>query len=153
MIDFLANHPHHIDTVLDWRYSEWARYFGFPEKRLWREKLVAQCGRETIPAILIALENDEPMGTASLVQNAMTLFTELSPWLSGVYVIADRRCQGIGGLLVARVEALARELACEKLFLFTFDQDAYYAKRGWREIRKDSYVSVPVSIMEKSLNP
>ena len=55
-----------------------------------------------------------------------------------VYVARSRRGQGVGGRLLAALEARARELAYHKLVLFTFPWNALgqglYRKRGYREV-------------------
>ena len=70
------------------------------------------------------------VGSASLIAQDMDTRPELSPWLASVYVAAEHRRQGIGSALVRRVAQEAAALGVETLYLFTPDQEHFYARLG-----------------------
>jgi hypothetical protein len=47
-------------------------------------------------------------------------------WLASLYVRADRRRRGVGGMLLKAAVAEARRLGVKALYLFTADQEGYY---------------------------
>ena len=76
---------------------------------------------------------------------------ELSPWLASVYVAADHRRQGIGSALVRRVAEEAASLGVEALYLFTPDQERFYARLGWTVLERCTYRGYPQVVMTLSL--
>ena len=59
---------------------------------------------------LIALLNDQPVGTASIFLDDMDTRADLSPWLAAVYVPPEHRSQGIGTCLVQAIEAVSQQV-------------------------------------------
>jgi N-acetylglutamate synthase-like GNAT family acetyltransferase len=72
---------------------------------------------------------------------------KLSPWLASVYVAAEHRCQGIGSALVRRVVEEAAALDVQRLYLFTPDQERFYARLGWSVIERCTYRGYPQVVM------
>jgi N-acetylglutamate synthase-like GNAT family acetyltransferase len=54
----------------------------------------------------------------------------------GLYVAPEARTLGVGTRLVEAVETEAGRLGFGRLYLFTFDKAAYYARRGWTELER-----------------
>ena len=77
----------------------------------------------------------------------------LRPWLSGVFVIPERRKAGLGPTLVATVEEAAGTLGYPTLYLYTAPVTArkFYAPLGWEVILTPSYEGKEVAVMAKSL--
>jgi N-acetylglutamate synthase-like GNAT family acetyltransferase len=75
---------------------------------------------------------------------------ELFPWLASVYVAPAHRRQGIGSLLVRRVEQEALALGFGTLYLFTPDRETYYAHLGWTVLEHTEYMGEKVVIMTRN---
>jgi predicted N-acetyltransferase YhbS len=76
----------------------------------------------------------------------------LSPWLADVYVAVEYRRQGIGSALVQRIIVEARALCVETLYLYTSDQQRFYARLGW-SLREHLYhVDTEVDVMALPLS-
>lgn len=87
-----------------------------------------------------------------LVACDMKIRNELTPWVAGVYVAAEERGKGIGAALVQRVTEEAKALGHERIYLFTFDAEKYYARIGWQLRERAEYLGVGVAVMEMGLS-
>ncbi len=144
----LRSAPHHIPTLAQWHHDEWSYLNpgGSVEKRV--EKMRAYLGENLIPTMLIAVEDDDVWGSAALSTSDMDTKPELSPWLANVYVRTDKRGLGVGAKLVKSIMDLAKQNQLSRIYLFTPDQENFYAKLGWKTISKESYRNSPVTIMQ-----
>lgn len=144
----LRTASHHIPTLAQWHHNEWSYLnpSGSVEKRI--EKMRTYLGENLIPTMLIAVEGDEVLGSAALIASDMDTKPELSPWLANVYVRADKRGLGVGAKLVKSVMDLAKQNQLPRLYLFTPDQEAFYAKLGWETLSKENYRNSSVTIMQ-----
>jgi N-acetylglutamate synthase-like GNAT family acetyltransferase len=144
----LRSAPHHIPTLAQWHHDEWSYLNpgGSIEKRV--EKMRAYLNENLIPTMLIAIDGDEVWGSAALSTSDMDTKPELSPWLANVYVRSDKRGSGVGAKLVKSIMDLARQNQLPRIYLFTPDQENFYAKLGWKTISKESYRNSPVTIMQ-----
>ena len=146
-IEYLADRPEFIPTLARWHYEEWGdlRPDDSVEARIVR--LQGWCSREKVPLAFVALSDGELMGSASLVEHDMDNRPELSPWLASVFVRPECRRQGVGAALVRRVMDEAKALRVSKLYLYTMDRTAFYAKLGWSLMEHTICLQKEVSIM------
>ncbi|MHC4065329.1 MAG: GNAT family N-acetyltransferase [Planctomycetota bacterium] len=150
-IEYLADHLPLLPIVAKWHHEEWdrSRPDATVEERIAR--LQQWCGRRCIGTTFIALVGDAPVGCASLVAHDMRTQMELTPWLGGVYVAPDHRRQGIGSALVTRAVDEARKLSVERLYLYTADQERFYARLGWSVVEQCQYRGQGVVVMTLQL--
>ena len=94
-VDYLFEHPEHLECVAEWIHAEFsadkrplASVAGFAVTS-------SNCA-DRIPLSLLALADDVPVGTINLVENDDENRTYLRPWLAALFVVPDRRRQGIG---------------------------------------------------------
>lgn len=148
-IEYLADHKELIPKLARWMHEEWG--YLYPEHTLEiRERLVAErANKDRIPLTLVAIEDDEPVGTVCLKLNDMDTRPELTPWLASLYVKQSRRREGIGSGLVEAIEKEAAELGAKKLYLYTPKSENFYAERGWNVRERVEYRGDFVSVMEK----
>ena len=146
----LKEMPHYLDTLARWHQEEWG-YFK-PNKTLAQriERMQSHLLPEFIPTTFVA-SNHELLGSATIIEHDMDTRKELTPWLAGVYVVPEFRGQGIGSTLVLHVMEQARENMIERLYLFTPDRDAFYARLGWKIFEKTNYLGYEVTIMHVDL--
>ena len=97
------------------------------------------------------MDEEIPVGTASLVIHDVKDRLELSPWLAAVYVPPEHRGKGIGAKLVKSIELLSAQLDVEKLYLFTPDREAFYASMNWTVLERTRYREKDVVIMAKEI--
>ncbi|MFT3941695.1 GNAT family N-acetyltransferase [Rhodopseudomonas sp.] len=80
---------------------------------------------------LMAMQDDEPAGTALLVRSEIAPVHDVTPWLAGLYVAPAHRRHGVGAALVGAIEDQARQRGHRRLFLYTTDAADYYQRMGW----------------------
>jgi GNAT superfamily N-acetyltransferase len=95
--------------------------------------LEAHLQRQKIPLTFVALELDRPVGAVSLTLEDMETRKDLSPWLTGVFVLPEFRARGIASNLVKAVEEKARNLEVRELYLYSIRAIGLYEKLGWQE--------------------
>jgi N-acetylglutamate synthase-like GNAT family acetyltransferase len=151
-IAYLVDHPSFIATLARWHYAQW-NYLSpgdSVERRI--AGLRKHSGRRQIPTTFVAYNTTEAgdevvVGSASLIAQDMDTRPELSPWLASVYVAVEHRRQGIGSALVHRVVEEAAALSVERLYLFTPDQERFYAGLGWITVERVTYRGYPQVVM------
>jgi GNAT superfamily N-acetyltransferase len=153
----LADRPDAIDIVARWHFDEWGTGPETVGLEAVRRRVASWATQGGIPCGYIAVVDDEVCGSAALVEHDMSDppkgVENLRPWLSGVYVKAERRKTGFGPPLVKAVEEAANVLGQPKLYLYTAPATAkkFYEPMGWDEILAPRYEGRRVVIMQKVL--
>jgi len=141
----------HLRIVAGWTFSAWGHQHPEYDSDSWRNAVAAYCGEAGVPSVFVAMRDGEPLGTASLSPDDMSIRRELSPWLASVFVPEASRGRGLASELVQRVEDEARDHGITRLYLYTPDQQALYARLGWREHEEVDYLGERVTIMVREL--
>ena len=146
-IEHLADHPEALPILAEWQHAEWGhiRPGDTVEKRA--ERLRAYSNRDRIPLTVVAMENHEVLGSASLIEHDLDTRPELSPWLASVYVGVPFRHRGIASELVQRIVEEAAKLEVSLLYLYTAHSERLYASLGWRLMERTSYRDQSIVIM------
>ena len=146
-IENLRQHPECIATLAAWHHAQWGELN--PQKTL--EARITALERHLeeapMPLTFVAIADGQPLGSASLVEHDLPTHLHLSPWLASVYVAAEHRRRGIGGKLVRRVMEEAQQLRVATLYLFTLDQEKFYAELGWSLLERGEYRGFPIAVM------
>jgi GNAT superfamily N-acetyltransferase len=147
-VKHLAEYPDAIPTLAVWAYNQWGHLMS-PDTT--PETLRRAFGRRTVPSQIpetfVAVEDGEPVGTASLVVHDLPTRMDLSPWLAAVYVAPEFRDQGIGSALVQAVMGEAQALGVEKLYLFTPAKMGFYSRLGWQALERTEHRGRDVTVM------
>jgi len=151
-IEYLGKHDEFIPVIAQWHQNEWAHISPDLTTKLRIELYNSYKNTPSIPCCLLALVDEKPAGTASLVESDMDTNTDLGPWLASVYVHEAYRCQGIATQLIDNCLEKASEANIKTLYLFTPDQALFYMKRGWKLIKSTLYHGEYVDIMSFDLN-
>lgn len=150
-LEFLSDHPHHIETLAHWHYAQWKDLVrDWSLGAAWSE-LRSHKDRAAIPTTVVALEGDELLGSASLILEDIPELRHYSPWLASVYVREDLRGRGVGKALVNRVVEVARSLKVPTLYLFTTDKAGYYQTLGWEFLEAAQCNGQPITVMKQKL--
>jgi GNAT superfamily N-acetyltransferase len=116
-----------------------------------QETLAREFRRRTVPGQIpetfVAVEDSQPLGTASLVAHDLAERRDLSPWLAAVYVAPDARNRGVGSALVRAVVDEALALGVEALYLFTPDKMSFYGRLGWKVLERREHRGTNVTVM------
>lgn len=146
-IEHLADHMEAIPILAKWVYEQWGHSFARLPLEGIAVRFEERAKRDGVPQVLVALEDDEIIGTASLIERDMSTRPELAPWLATVYVAPQWRQRGTGSELVRAVMREAAVLGLGKLYLFTPDKLAFYERLGWKALDHSEYRGERVTIM------
>ncbi len=154
-IRYLAESPEVVPILAAWIFKEWS--YLYPEMTLQGVVLFLRerGNRKQLPLTFVAFEAGKPVGTVSLTTFDMETRSDLSYWLTSLYVAGPWRRRRIGSRLVETAEAKAAELGIDRLCLFTTDAalvGPFYEKLGWTVKEQTRYHSHSVTIMEKDLS-
>lgn len=147
----LARRPDAIPTLARWLFEEWGYYHvsDSVERRI--GELSGRLIEDRIPVTFAAFDSDAPgsevIGTAALTPDDMDSRPDLTPWLASVLVTPTARGRGVGSALVGAVVQKAVELGCPRLYLYTENQQALYARLGWERLEECEYCGHQVTIM------
>ena len=129
----LAEQPGLAPQLARWHHREWAHLYSDWTLEGAEAELRDHAGRTGLPTTLVALEGEQCLGSASLVQvDAPELADRGDAWLASLYVRPEARGRGLGAALVRAIVALAAREGLPRLCLFTPGQAAFYARLGWR---------------------
>lgn len=148
-VQLLADHERLIAAVGEMRWQEWG-HPPEPEDRAWWVDVTArEAGRDRLPVTWVALnERGDALGAVGLAEYDIDERRDRSPWLVGMIVRADRRGEGIGGRLVAALEAWAAARGYERVWVATGGRAVdFYRKCGWELSETFERASVEVTIV------
>jgi len=152
-IDYLKNHPQHVELCARWSFETWGHYT--PERPL--EDFIASrkqyLNDDKLPLTYLALVDQKPVGMCSLAVNR-GLFPELTPWLATLYVEPEYSKQGIGTMLEKATCDKARSMGYKMIYLFTSEANLvpWYEKLNWKVRCVAEIHNHQVTVMEKKLD-
>ena len=146
-IEYLADHPEALPILARWLHEEWGHLRPGDSLEARQARLQNYANRDRIPLTVVALDEGELLGSASLVVHDMETRMELTPWLAGVFVAQQYRRKGIGGALVRRIMTEAGKLNVPLLYLYTVHSEKFYAGLGWTLLERTAYREQQVVIM------
>lgn len=148
-IEYLADRMEFAPLLATWHYDEWKGLLPEWSLDVALADLKSHTRRIHIPTTFIAIEQECVIGSASLLETDLEGWGHLSPWLASVYVIPQRRKEGIGRLLVTRAVQEGCFLGVPELYLFTAGQQAYYERLGWSVFQLARHYDHPIVIMRR----
>ena len=136
-VHLLADHERLIAAVGQMRWQEWGHPPEPEDQAWWSDVTAREAGRDRLPVTWVAIdERGDALGAVGLAEYDIEERRDRSPWLVGMIVRADRRGRGIGGLLVAQLEAWAGTHGYEHVWVATGGRAVdFYRKCGW-ELRE-----------------
>ncbi len=107
-VRLLADHAQAIPAVGRMRWQEWGHPPEPDDPAWWVDVTRREAGRDRLPITWVAVDaRGDALGAVGLAAYDIDERRDRSPWLVGMIVRADRRGRGIGGQLVAALEAWA----------------------------------------------
>jgi GNAT superfamily N-acetyltransferase len=145
----VTDRPELAPVVATWLVSE----FGYPGSRT-VEELTAKILAPPIgpEESFVLLDQDRPVGTASLSHDDLASRRDLTPWLAGVFVEPAHRGRGYASVLVRRVEAFASAASVPTLWLYTWTAESLYARLGWERVGPETDRGEEVMLMSRRLS-
>ena len=136
----------HIQQLAEWHHAQWSDINPGQTLQQRIEKMRHYLNDGFVPSTFVAIENDEPRGSAAIVEYDMKI-EGCTPWLASVYVDKLYRNQGLGSKLVFHVIEKARLNNVKTLYLFTPDRTSFYQRLGWEIRAIEPYYGKDVTIM------
>ena len=122
--------PDLLPVVAEWMWLQWWREQGRTLEQT--QAIYAECVAEVgPPQTFVLLEGDQPVGTVTLARKDLEERPDLTPWLSGVFTVPERRGRGYFRLLLAEFDEACRAASVETAWLFTNTAEQVYLKTGW----------------------
>lgn len=153
-LDFalLEDRPEAIQQIAEWHFRQWGWKVPGETVDSVRTKLQGYLNRHCIPLAVLAITNDEIVGTASLKYREMDIYPDKEHWLGGVFVSAEHRGKGVATRLVSKSLEMARALGVKVLHLQTEQMDGgLYAKLGWKPLEQIQYKGQQVLVMHREV--
>ena len=92
--------------------------------------------------------DDELIGMATLVDDdELPNAPEPGPWLAAVLTVPNNRAQGVASAVVQRIVQRAHELRLPAIYLYTNDQQQWYANKGWNPLRETELNGIAHTVM------
>jgi predicted N-acetyltransferase YhbS len=141
--------PDFVPKVVDWLREEFG-HAGSPSRE---QQIATMLARPRSEETFVLLDDNVPVGTASLVTNDLPSRPDLTPWLASVLVLPPFRGKGYSTPLVRRVEEAAT-LSASILWLYTWSAEPVYAKLGWQRVgpSRDEARGIDVVLMKRHLS-
>ena len=150
----LAHAPHHWQRAAELSVTEWRKYFPNDTVQTYFDLygLTGQYEGHFAETYIAVNTKDELLGMATLVDDdELPESNEPGPWLAAVLTLPSTRRSGVGSTLVQQIVQRAHQLGHSELFLYTSDQQEWYAKKGWLPLRQTSLNGIVHTVMRLPL--
>ena len=146
----LQDAPDSLPVCARWISDEWGQDQGYSleETTEWLNDIIAPGSGE---AAFAALDSTTPVGVCLLVDCDLESRSELTPWVSGFYVLPNYRRRSIGTRLMTAVERAATSNDAANLYLYTHTAESLCIRLGWRVTERFSLDGTDFALMEKAL--
>lgn len=133
-VALLADNPHLITAVGELRWREWGHPPEPEALTWWVDVTRREAGRTGLPVTWVAIDaQGQAVGAVGLGEFDIAERRDRSPWVLGMIVAAHRRGEGIGGQLLAALEAWACQYGYAQAWVATGGRAiAFYQKCGWQ---------------------
>ena len=146
----IADAHQHWQRAAELSVTEWKEIFTDDSVQTYLD-LYGQAGTyagrfvETYVAIST---DDELIGMATLVDDdELPNAPEPGPWLAAVLTVPNNRAQGVASAVVQRIVQRAHELRLPAIYLYTSDQQQWYANKGWKPLRETELNGIAHTVM------
>ena len=145
--------PQHWQQAAELSVTEWKEIFTEDSVQTYID-LYGQAGTYAgrFVETYVAISADELIGMATLVDDdELPNAPEPGPWLAAVLTVPTSRAQGVASAVVQRIVQRAHELRLPAIYLYTSDQQQWYANKGWKPLRETELNGIAHTVMHLSL--
>lgn len=157
-VQLLQHLPEHFAQVAAWHHQECERQGLQSTLAIRQQRLLLHVQHNAIPKTIIVLQSKTPVGCVSLVNysyrtdsSVLIPANSANVWLSNLYVVNEKRQQGLGNLLIEAAKKYAQDFGANELWLSAAEFTDYYQKRGWETVRKTRLGGRQVNVMRIDL--
>ena len=145
----VSQFPQHMRVLAGWLFDHWGKTLNVEDPDGQVAFMQTCAAGDDLPRGFVAVQGEEPLGFACLMNGDLPTRPDLNPWLAQVYVTPPARGRGAGKALVTAVVAEAQRLGFPILYLYTSgDKVRYYDAMGWRQRGTEEFRNKRVTIME-----
>jgi GNAT superfamily N-acetyltransferase len=132
-IQLLADNEQLIGAIGELCWREWGHAPEPEDLDWWVEVTRREAGRDSLPISWVAIDEDgAALGRVGLGEFDIEERRDRSPWVLGMIVQPEHRGKGIGGLLMAQLEAWAASQGYPQAWVATGGRAiGFYQKCGW----------------------
>ena len=138
VIELLSEHIGVIPTLSEWYQSTWEPYYGINGPGDARADLESRCNHDQLPIGLVAIEDNQVLGTAAL---ALDVTTNLTPSIVGLLVGTAYGRRGIATALLGTAEELAGQLGYRRLYVSTTVLGDLLNRFGWKAMGEVQFLN------------
>ena len=150
----IADAPQHWQQAAELSVREWKEIFSDDSVHTYLDLYGltgSYSGRFAETHIAINAD-DDLIGMATLVDDdELPGATEPGPWLAAVLTLPEHRSLGVASALIHRIIQRAHTLGYANLYLYTSDQQEWYAKKGWIPARETELNGIAHTVMRLPL--
>jgi len=140
-IEYLRKYKSCIDQLAKIHFDKWGKLTGRDSIDEYKELLQDSADNTSLPTTLVAVENDEVIGSVNLVKYDLPGREDLIPWLAQLYVFPEKRAKGIGAALVEAAVDEAQRQNWPILYLYTSGTlPEFYERHGWSRTEEIKYL-------------
>jgi predicted N-acetyltransferase YhbS len=142
----------HLSALAHAHFTEWGHLSPTVSEERMYGRLARMCAAENFPIVIGAVAEGRLVGSAMLSsRDALSPESCRKPWLTGLYVVPDRRREGIARSLVVVIEQLALARGFRSTYLdCVLGLEPFYARLGYRRVDLRSYQNLPLALMHHS---
>jgi len=150
--EYLADNKNLLPTIAKWYFEEWGHMDKENTLDKEMERLQVYLNKDSLPLILLAIEDGELLGAAQLKYHEMSIYPNKEHWLGGVYVSKKHRGKGIAKKIIQELIIITQKLNIQTLYLQTENlTGGLYRQMGWMPIEQINYHGIVVLVMEKTI--
>ena len=150
----ISRAPHHWQQAAELSVREWKEIFSDDSVQTYVDLygLTGSYSGRFAETHIATNKADELIGMATLVDDdELPHATEPGPWLAAVLTLPEHRSLGVASALIHRIIQRAHALGHANLYLYTSDQQAWYAKKGWIPARETELNGIAHTVMRLPL--
>ena len=150
----LADHPNLWQQAAEWSFAAWRHEFPQDTVQTYLDQyaLAANPGERLVEVYAALGASDRLLGLSTLVDDdELPGATEPGPWLAAVLTLPEHRSLGVASALIHRIIQRAHALGHANLYLYTSDQQEWYAKKGWIPARETELNGIAHTVMRLPL--
>jgi GNAT superfamily N-acetyltransferase len=145
---YLAECVEVIPQLAAWFSSEWPGAAGED----YAQRFQRCANMDKIPIGFVAFQKSAPIGTVSILSTSVHSHNHLKPWIGGLYVVPEKRHQGVATRLIDSVLETVRLLGNDNVYAGVQAARHYYENHGWKYLEEGKAGNDTVIVLKKSLS-
>lgn len=146
----IVDAPHHWQQAAELSVAEWKDIFTEDSAQTYIDLygLTGQYSGHFAETFVAINSNDELIGMATLIDDdELPNAPEPGPWLAAVLTMPTHRGLGVASAIVQKIVKRAHQLGHAALYLYTSDQQQWYANKGWKPLRETELNGIAHTVM------